>query len=70
MVNRRLRPGVSDWHDADGWRILSDRFRVLACCDANPQWMDAFVACRGAHPKVSDYDAASNSSRPGRPCRR
>jgi predicted dehydrogenase len=48
---------VSDWHVADGLAHLPERFRVLACCDTNPERLDAFAARYGTERKVSDYDA-------------
>ena len=48
---------VSDWHVADGLAHLPERFRVLACCDTNPQRLDAFAVRYGTERKVSDYDA-------------
>src|SRR5262245_53548906 len=48
---------VSDWHVADGLAHLPERFEVIACCDTNPERLDAFAARYNTPRKVTDYDA-------------
>ena len=48
---------VSDWHVADGLAHLPDRFRLVACCDTNPERLNAFALRYGTPRKVTDYDA-------------
>src|SRR5512138_1550497 len=47
---------VSDWHVADGIAHVPDRYRLLVCCDTNPERLDAFASRYGTPRKVARYD--------------
>lgn len=48
---------AATWQVRDGFSLLPDRFRVVACCDADPGRARAFAASHGIPRVVADYDA-------------